>query len=695
MAREYEILIADSEFYNPSENPRFWYGAYLDLATGEYQSMANFGIFWNKLFVEIPKDRQRVVVFHNGHNYDMPNLMIEAVSKLGYKFNPIKQIKDKHGKVIKEFSEKGKKKAIYQGQTWEVYGKENEKGVIVIDSLPLLRASIAELGERFGMPKGETPIVQEWSMPTKEQEEYLKRDIMILAKAYEEYDLEQAITHGQYTISSVAKADFKYRHRTIKGSKQHTGSMKHAFAVSNRKQESNSMLPKQLKVTLDEIEKQATEYLESYFSEDGEPTMKAPQFLVSKYIDSKTKEGLKQYRHEVKGFTKLKKSATRHDYNFDNRKEYLALTIPLELDFEQEEFQREIDEWMFLTILKANNGSIRKGFRGGIVHLNPKHYDEILGKGFVIDAVSMYPSVMMKYEIPTEFVCTTETLDPNLNFYYVAEITNLKAVLKEGKHPCLKRNQEYFPRDLKYADFLNWNAEKEKHTSMLNSVDMEMLYENYDVLELEIKKVHYYKADKEFNQAVREFIQYWFEQKEKAQKGSPDYIRAKNMLNNLWGSWAMYEKKVLQGGIEIDVGHKDTNLISALFVTSYGRLELNNAMNYFGEQLIYSNTDSVHVLLKNGESVESTLEKVSAKIGYTLNTWNLETVFERAKYLGNNKYCHELENKKLHTVIAGAKFESERISSLEDFFKGKLLETLDSHVNERGQVVITKSMFKL
>lgn len=696
MAREFEILLADTEFFRPSSNPTFWFGGFLNLDTGEYQSVSNFGIFWQKLFVEIPKDIQRIVVFHNA-DYDMYNLQAHAVKELGYTFNPIKEIKDEDNKLIKKVSDKGLKKAIYQGQTWEIYSKETKNGVIVVDSLPLLRTSIAKLGNDFGLPKGETPIIDEWRLPTKSDEEYLKRDIVILERAFKEYQLEQAILQGQYTISSVAQADFKQIFRDKKGAKKHTNSIKHQFGLSNKKVDSNkTLLPYELKIALDEIKVQATNYLEEKFSDnDKQPIMKTPLKLVKEYVSDKKKQGLKEYRSKIKGFTKLKSHAMQPLATEEIKNQFLTLNIGLEISFDSEEFEKIIQDWLFKTTLIANNGMIRNGFRGGIIYLNEHYINDTLGKGFVIDAVSMYPSVMMKYDIPSEFLGTSEGIDPYAETHFVAEIKKLKAELKDGHYPCIKRNQQYFTKELKYHAILDWSVEKEKKTSMLTSVDIELLYENYNVFEIEYGKVHYYSSNKAFNDSVKQYITKWYEQKEKATKGSVKYVRAKHMLNNLWGRWAMYEKIVKQGGVEVDIGQKDVNLISALFITSFARLELNQAMNYFEERLIYSNTDSVHVLLRDNENLEDCIAECSHKLGNKLGLWDIETIFNRAKYISNNKYCLELSNKKLKTVISGIELENDRITTLDQFYKGKILFGTDTVLNEKNQYVIRKIQFKL
>ncbi|WP_161953066.1 hypothetical protein, partial [Escherichia coli] len=123
--------------------------------------------------------------------------------------------------------------------------------------------------------------------------------------------------------------------------------------------------------------------------------------------------------------------------------------------------------------------------------------------------------------IPSVYKGSTDDLEPNLDKYFICQIKRLKATLKSHRHPFLKRSTTY-TKDKIYEKELDWVGKEKNgvHDTVLCSVDVNWLFENYDVEEIEYGKVFYFEEDKQFTESVREHIEHWRNEKENA----PDLI---------------------------------------------------------------------------------------------------------------------------------------------------------------------------
>lgn len=289
--------------------------------------------------------------------------------------------------------------------------------------------------------------------------------------------------------------------------------------------------------------------------------------------------------------------------------------------------------------------------------------------------------------------------------FFVAQINRLKATLKEGRHPFLKRSTKY-TKDTTYQREIDWIGERKKGVwnTVLTNTELQWLFKNYDVEILDIRKYFLFDAESDFNEAIKEYMYNWRKVKENA-KDKAERQYAKNMLNNLWGKWGMFEKYVKDKGVRIDVGNKMANVVSAIFTTAYARIYLNRMMNAIGSRLVYTDTDSVHFIYDDVIKNADDLHKVFAsELDPTeFGKWKHEVDFDRARYLKPKTYAHENEReigsddvKPLTIRSAGAdlsKYESEMM--LEDFKQGFESYRTVSHVNEDGQVIITERIFRL
>lgn len=643
------VIYADTETYDPSRNPLFWYGGFMD-ERGKFKVYYDFESFFKGLIKPIP-GKEKVVVFHNA-SYDMGIIMYQAHKELGYKLNP------KHYDTGL-----GARKSIYSGQTWEIYD-ENRHVTRIVDSVPLINLSIRAMGYELNkqglvpeLLKGETPIVESRREVKPEWLDYLKTDINILRVFSQKMiDLKGDISRGILTTSSRVQASVYER---MTGRKRPGGLKTRHKAIKVKDSvpfpKSATRLRKELldkyecygygSMSEEEKLKNVNDRKKSLMYVDPKTSYKYPYWYMG---DPETRE----YKDKINAF--LGKLFTK-EYGKDFRKwqkeptnEFWELPLPA---YEEKDLPtpfKIIDKRDNHKILEYVNSYAHRALRGGISYVNPVFKNKVLGAGLAIDANSMYPSIALDCEIPYKYVGRTQgLLDEGKSKYYIAEITKLKAKIKPGKMPWLKGSTRYMKSVYGhiYDDTIDWEQEEPTPELCLTSVDINYLYETYDVINIEFGWVFYYEPDDDFTRAIRSHTKYWRKKKESSPDGSPERFMAKMMLNTLWGRWGMFAKQVDLDGNRVDVGDKETNLVSACFMTAYARVRLNRMCNRFADQFVYSDTDSVHIVLKDGQ----TKADVEKKLGPLLDPkkfgcWKVEDEWDECKYIKPKTYIHMIKD---------------------------------------------------
>lgn len=694
MAIKYLMAYADIETYNPSESPELWYAGIKYENSKEYLIFNDFESYWNELIRPID-DYRKIVVFHNALSYDAKILTALARRDLGYLVNP----RDEHGKV------KPGRKRIFSGNKYEVYDNDGKLACFIVDSLPLISGSIASWGHslsvKYGLnfEKGDTPITDVYREPTDSDIAYLERDIQILSMACQEYKVKDSIIAGKLTISSIVQGSIK----DIMDPNHKDGGLKAEFGKKYKKVE-----PPIPKAISDEINKQVKLYerLDHYVDPYGE-TIK---IKITNELTAKFKRKLRSHLMGLVDpeITKIARRINRHTATNEEIALFNAVEVP-EYNV-QAVRDKMIDDYIELEnrkILKLVNDVTKHSFRGGLCYVVKEFQNKVLGAGVAIDANSMYPSVLSKYVVPRKFVGFTWGLKPNLSKYFIAEVTKLKAKVKPGCYPWLKRPTKDLIEG--YERILDWTGNdtrkypKNKITTVLSSVDINWLYETYDVETIEYRRVFYYESDPNFTKALREHIAYWRSIKEHEKHGTPQYKYAKLMLNTLWGRWAMFEKKADVAGLNTDIGDKQTALVSAIFTTCYARVRLNKMMNRFYGQVVYTDTDSVHILLKPGQTrkdIEDKLKELDLYDDYEFGKWKIEDEWKKCKYLKAKTYVHDITgNNNLEFKSAGVPSSAIKqaqdlgiIRTIGDYYVGLKLEIKKSVVIDDGRVVIQQQL---
>lgn len=669
------FVYADIETYSPSKDPHFWIGGLKQ--NGVYTAYDNFKDYWDALNKKI-KDKKKVVVFHNS-SYDISILQYHANRELEYRLNPY---------------EKGQTKAIYTGQYAEVYTDDNVQPTFIIDSKALLPGALEKYGEQLGLPKGDTPILEHWRKATEDDWEYLKRDIDILEGAFQAYGHEQSVENGLLTVSSLAQSSVRKILGGKTGKKVTKTGLKRKHGASETEQDTmplpNSVLS-QIERDTDAFREREIVYSiktkKALYTLNNDVVERYRKYII-RYWTARLSEEVEDFSKKQREVKKMK-NGKKHDK--DLIKGFYDIPLP---SGNSPHGKKLVDEFHISKIIEGANKFIAPSMRGGMTYVNMDYVGQELENGGVLDVNSLYPFILSEYAIPSVYKGSTDDIEPNMDKYFICQIKRLKATLKSHRHPFLKRSTTY-TKDKIYEKELDWVG-KEKdgvHDTVLCSVDVNWLFENYDVEEIEYGKVFYFEEDETFTESVREHIVYWRNKKENA----PDTISrnyAKFMLNTIWGRWGMFEKEVDEGAKKIDVGDKDTNYVSAIFTTAYARVYLNKMMNWFDEDLIYTDTDSVHFLFGNKVKDEKDLEVKLGKLldGNKFGMWDFEKKWTKAKYMKAKTYAMQIDDK-IKTVTAGRQLP--KIESLDDFYFGACFRVIQNKTLDDGREIIYPSIYTL
>lgn len=668
---EFEWLFCDIETLAPSsDNPTFWYGGIIKYPQMEFWWTDSVETYLERLILE-RKRKKKVCIFFNAQ-YDVSILQWHMRDLWGYKLNPIRP---------------GVEGGIYTGQKTEIFPPQEQLKayhhgkivsrypVSIVDCQPILSGSIRSWGKALGLPKGDTPLYDTYHRPTKEELAYLKRDIEIELKACEKLCVMQSIMQGRLTISSVVHGEVKTRMADLGEGTTHIMGFRPRHALSETLKDP---LPPKI---YDRIERAVQSYYEHYTARDsrGKP-LYGPRKDEREEVRSRLIRIYMKALRDRLGKTKMAELEKTKD------RRWAKLDVPF--DPPDDYFKPVHEKWLKREALTACNTAIRPGLRGGISWVNPRYKDKILPPGFTLDINSMYPSVILDTDLPYAY----EGMDygtPRLDKYFVTEIIKLDATVKPGCHPWLKRSTRY-TSDAKYLPHIHWEGKPSRKggvwDTILTSADFLYMQETYDIAEIKVGRIFYFKDDQAFTQAIRDHVTHWRRVKETSTGADRQY--AKLQLNSMWGRWGMTDKKVKDAGRTIQVGDPTSNLVSALFTTAYARIRLNRMVNRLYDYVVYTDTDSVHVLFPPGKT-QADMEAELAPLldPKKFGKWKIEQTWTRAKYIKAKTYCHEDTKGTLAFTSAGVPRPNivSSIKSLEDFTPGKTFKVIKKVVLPDGR----------
>lgn len=297
--------------------------------------------------------------------------------------------------------------------------------------------------------------------------------------------------------------------------------------------------------------------------------------------------------------------------------------------------------------------SIRQSYRGGYAYLNPKFKDKEVGCGVVLDMNSMFPTCM-KYDLlpyGTPIYYEGKYIEDSLYPLYV-QMLRCSFVLKPGKLPTIQvKHSGYYGAQNEYLTTSN----DEELTLCLNSVDLELFFENYDVTNPEFFYGWKFKGQ---TGMFDKYIDKWTAIKiqSKSEENWGMYLISKLFLNALYGKFGTsveLKSKIPyldDNGVvkyyDSDPEPQDGGYVAvASFITAYARQRLLTAAQRIMDEYaagistreyIYSDTDSLHIK-SDDFSIPEWLEIDSAKLG----AWKFESKFRRGKFLRPKCYIED------------------------------------------------------
>lgn len=304
---------------------------------------------------------------------------------------------------------------------------------------------------------------------------------------------------------------------------------------------------------------------------------------------------------------------------------------------------------------------VKQSYRGGFTYLNPKFANKIIGNGVVLDVNSLYPSVMYDCDLPfgTPIYFKGKYKSDEIYPLYT-QMIRCQFELKKGKIPTIQIKHSL---DFQGNEYLT-SSKGEEVALCLNSVDLKLFFEQYDVFNIEYISGWKFKSTKGL---FTEYIDKWSNNKIQAKKDGNHglYLISKLFLNSLYGKFGTDNKtrsKIPYLGEDNIIHFKDGEVeekegvyvAMASFITSYARLKTitsaQKIMDNYNSgksniQFVYADTDSLHCLSPKFE-LPSGLDIDAVKLG----AWKYESKFNKAKFLRQKCYIEnsteDIENEK-------------------------------------------------
>ncbi len=295
--------------------------------------------------------------------------------------------------------------------------------------------------------------------------------------------------------------------------------------------------------------------------------------------------------------------------------------------------------------IPINDEYIRKSYKGGFTYAAPQFQKRPIGAGRVYDVNSLYPSVLHSpyqypYGEPIYFSGKYET-DKEYPLFFQRVICQFE--LKEKYLPTtqLKGTLGFIPTEYVRSS----NGQDIELT--LTCTDLALLIEHYNVEDMRYIDGYKYKA------AVGlfdEYIDYWFEQKNKAkaEHNAALYQLAKLMLNSLYGKFSTNPKCASKhpymddsGIIHYELGSQEERepvyIAVGAFCTSYARNVTIRAAQKCYDRFLYADTDSLHLV---GDYDPENIEIDDYKLGF----FKHEGTFDQAKYIRAKLYMEHIRD---------------------------------------------------
>lgn len=340
------------------------------------------------------------------------------------------------------------------------------------------------------------------------------------------------------------------------------------------------------------------------------------------------------------------------------------------------------------------DADIRQSYKGAFTYLNPKFKEKDIGEGIVLDVNSLYPSVMYYRPLPYgEGIYFDGKYEQDSSYPLYIQMIKCQFKLKEGMLPTIQIKHNLSFVETEYLTTSN----NEQVTLCLTSVDLDLLFNHYNVFDLEyISGWKFRSSDKMF----RTYIDKWNGIKAKATIDGNKALRtlAKLMLNSLYGKFAsnpIRKRRIPQldeeGVVRYRLSEPETTkpiyIPVGSFITAWARYTTITAAQSCYERFIYADTDSLHLVgLEEPKGIEIDETKLGA--------WKHESTFSRARFLRQKSYIEEIDGK-LKITCAGMPKGCYPFVTWDNFYSGNEFPGKLKQKVVKGGTVLVESPHKL
>lgn len=352
-------------------------------------------------------------------------------------------------------------------------------------------------------------------------------------------------------------------------------------------------------------------------------------------------------------------------------------------NFKSEIGGKKAFKYLFPVLPIEVDNDIRKAYRGGFTMVNPKRTNIELS-GFNVDVNSLYPSVMygnmgsLPYGLPKIF--NGEYKKDKSHPLFIQKIA-VAFKLKDGMIPTIqmKNNLAFCP-----TEYIT--DSKGIVDLTLTNVDMELMFEHYDIEYIEYLGGYKFKAT---DNIFREYIDYWAEVKATSTGGTRQL--AKLMLNSLYGKFATNPKKqskfpvCSKGEISLELNDPEIEepVYTAMgaFVTARARAYTITNSQRLIDYWVYSDTDSMYLTGITEEEASKLIDIHPTKLG----AWKVEHHFTRGKWLRPKTYIMKSIEDNLSITCAGMPDNIK--SEILEYGEDKAFEMFDYGARFEGKLI--------
>lgn len=175
---------------------------------------------------------------------------------------------------------------------------------------------------------------------------------------------------------------------------------------------------------------------------------------------------------------------------------------------------------------------VKQSYRGGFTYLEPQFAGKTIKEGITLDVNSLYPSVLRSHDCPLPYGTARffeGKYKPNKVYPLYTQMLSCQFEIKPGKIPTIQIKHSMFYKGNEYLRSSNG----EEVTICLNSVDLELFFQHYNVYNLKYMSGWMFKASVGM---FDEYVDHWTDVKIKSGKEGNKGMRsiAKMMLNSLY-----------------------------------------------------------------------------------------------------------------------------------------------------------------